>query len=332
MRAISTTNIVKLLIAVYFLIALPDLLYAQNRNFLSRLIDDAIARRKEKNEHNPKKERFIYQRYRMWPSQYTELKECRAKGFTRCSYDTFSYRGVSVNLSFAAAMPLGIYAKSVSKGAYGLSWGLEYQPASKAPFSIGISMNALIAAVQNLRINIPFTINSGGQYLSTVNVPLQLNVKNNLFHTHGVARFWVPCRFVQPYIQALGGFVYANTNLKFYDNNSTVLLGIGNEGLIYEIRPLQKATWSAGASLGLGINLSYAINLDLRATYLQSGKLQYYTNDAVKNWDFNYNGSAADFSSRKVNTDKVNSNVGTGQMYSEMQMLVFTAGITVFFE
>ncbi len=295
----------------------------------AKQIDKAIERRvKKTNRQWPE----MYQPYRISPRMKKDYQSCLEKGRKRCAMDTFSHRGLTMNIGFSGAMPLGDYAQSVRKGAYGFSAGLEYQPANKAPFSFGLNLNWLIAAIENSKANLPFSISDGSQNFGIFNIPLTANVKNNLFNMHGVVRFWLPVKYVQPYFMGLGGFVHATTNVKFYEPNTPVFLGIENDGLIFQRSVLSSATWSAGAAFGLGINIGYSMNFDLRATYLHTGNLRYYSNAAVKDWRFTYEGNPVDFENQNVRANKVEGTPVNSHISSAIQIVMFTTGFTIFFE
>ena len=298
-------------------------------NSAANAIDKAIEKRiKKSNKQWPE----MYQPYRISPVMKRDYEACLEKGKKRCAIDTFCHRGLTMNIGFSGAVPLGDYAQSVKKGAYGFSAGMEYQPANKAPFSFGVNLNWLIAAIENSKANLPFTISNGSQNFGVFNIPLTANMKNNLFNMHGVVRFWLPVKYVQPYFQGMGGFIHATTNVKFYEPNTIVILGIENDGLIFQRSVLSSATWSAGAAFGLGINVGYSVNFDLRATYLHTGNLRYYSNASVKEWKFNYDGSPDDFENQNVRMNKVEGAPLGTPVFSPIQIVMLTAGITVFFE
>ena len=321
-------------IIVVLVFVFNDQMYAQSIigglvDGAAREIDKAIEKRvKKSNKQWPE----MYQPYRISPQMKKDYKSCVEKGRKRCAIDTFSHRGLTLNIGFSGAVPLGDYAQAVKKGAYGFSGGLEYQPANKAPFSFGVNLNWLIAAIENSKANLPFSISDGSQNFGVFNIPLTANVKNNLFNMHGVVRFWLPVKYVQPYFMGLGGFVHATTNVKFYEPNTPVFLGIENDGLIFQRSVLSSATWSAGGAFGLGINIGYSVNFDFRATYLHTGNLRYYNNAAVKDWKFNYEGNPDDFENQNVRANKVEGTPIAAPVFSPIQIVMLTAGITVFFE
>jgi hypothetical protein len=298
-------------------------------NSAANQIDKAIEKRVKKSN---KKWPEMIQPYRISPQMQKDYKACLEKGKKRCAIDTFSHQGLTMNIGFTGAVPLGDYAQSVKKGAYGFSAGMEYQPANKVPFSFGLNLNWVIASIENSKANLPFTISNGSQNFGVFNIPLKVNVKNNVFNMHGAVRFWLPVKYVQPYFMGLGGFVHATTNVKFYEPNTNVILGIENEGLIFQRSALSSATWSAGGAFGLGINIGYSVNFDLHATYLHSGKMRYYSNAAIKDWQFSYEGNPNDFDNKNVSAKKVEGNPIAAPVFAPIQMVLLTAGITVFFE
>lgn len=318
---------------VHFILFIQISCCASAQGFIGGLIDSSIKKAEQKRKDKPKKKwPEMEHPYRLPPHEWKEYKNCLAKGGKNCAPEVLSHEGLTMNLGFVGAMPLGSFAKNLKSGAYGVGWGMEYQPANKVPFSTGLSMAAMFTGVKNYTLRLPFSVSANGQPLQTLFVPLDANVKNVLFQTHAVARFWAPTKFVQPYAQLLGGFLYGYTNVKLYERDEFVFLGIDNEGLIYEDRILNSISWSAGAALGLGINVHYAVNVDLRATYLHTGEMKYFNTPSISNWEFTYDGEYQDFQNRSVNSDALVGAKPSKPYISPIQMLLFTAGITIFFE
>lgn len=308
-----------------------NLLSAQG--FIGGLIETSIEKAEQRRKDKPKKKwPEMEHPYRLPPQEWKEYKKCLARSGKNCAPEVLSHEGLTLNLGFVGAMPLGAFATNVKSGAYGVGWGLEYQPANKVPFSTGLSMTAMFTGIKNYTLRLPFSVSANGQPLQTLAIPLDANVKNTLFQTHAVARFWAPTKFVQPYVQLLGGFLYGYTNVKLYERDEFVFLGIDNEGLIYEDRILNSISWSAGAALGLGINVHYAVNVDLRATYLHTGEMKYFNTPSISNWEFTYGGEYQDFQNRNVKSDALIGAKPPKPYVSPIQLLMFTAGITVFFE
>lgn len=276
-----------------------------------------------------------YQPYRIGPAQNKDYKACLQRGGgNKCSMDEFSHRGLTMNFGLISAAPIQDYKKLSNKVNAGFTTGLEYQVAPKVPMSIGFNLNYLIAGFENYRANIPFFVYSpgSGSYLGTSFLPLKVNVKNNLFSMHGVIRWWAPTKYVQPYIIGMGGFQHAGTTIKYYTNDKILFLGINNEGLIYRDNILSSINWNAGVGVGLGINIGYSANLDIRATYMQSGNMTYYTRDNIKNWRFSYVGALEDFDTGSVSSDGITSTPPFAPLRSPIQSVWVSMGINIFFE
>jgi hypothetical protein len=276
-----------------------------------------------------------YQTYRISPSQNKEYKACLERGGgSKCSMDEFSHRGLSMNIGLLTAVPIQDYKLLANKVNAGFTTGLEYQVAKNVPMSMGLNLNYLVAGFENYRANIPFFVYStgSGSYLGTSFLPLKVNVKNNLFSMHGVMRWWAPTKYVQPYIIGMGGFQHAGTNIKYYADDKNLFLGLNNEGLIHSDNILSSTSWNAGVGLGLGINIGYSVNLDLRATYMQSGNMTFYTKDNIKNWRFSYAGDLEDFDKGSISSDGISSTPPFAPLRSPIQSVWVSFGINVFFE
>lgn len=267
------------------------------------------------------------------PRQRKEYKACLQRGGgSKCSMDEFSHRGFSMNVSGATAVPLNNYRLLSPKVKVGLSAGMEYQVAKKLPMTLGASVNYMMAGFENYRGELPFMVYTSGSYVGTTYVPMRINVKNNLTSMYATMRWWMPVKYVQPYIIGMGGFQHAGTNIKYYANNRNLFLGVNNDGLIFSDNISSSINWSAGVGVGLGINIAYNLNLDIRATYAHSGKISYYTKENIKNWNFNYIGEMSDFTGGSVSSDGITATAPFTPLRSPIQYLGVNVGLNILFE
>lgn len=307
--------------------------YSQNSNgtFTDGLVNNAV-RSGINSLDKPSKKWYAnwsykVQHYHIPPYERKIYADCVKRAKSKCILDTFSYRGLNINAGITGAFGIADFSRSIEKGAYGPSFGLEYQPTGKAPISLGFNVNTLIAGVKNTKANLDFQVVDNGVFLETFSIPLQINIKNTVFNVNGALRVWLPTKYAQPYIQGIGGFLLSSTKVRIYEPNRNVLLGIEDDGLLYERNILSDVNWCAGGAAGIWINVSYGVNLDIKATYLHTGPIQYYTSQNIKNWQFYYKDSPGSFSNDAVQSNKLES-VKANNNYGPAQLVAFTLGAT----
>jgi hypothetical protein len=283
-------------------------------NSLFRKIDSTRVRKRKLSTK--------YLSYRIAPAQRKDYQECLTAEKNRCSLDTFSHSGFNLLISFSSFMPLKKYAELARGATFGLNAGIDYQLSSNIPLSLGINTLTMFPGRYQTKAYIPFVV-LDGLNPTRFDIPIDIRIRNSMFNLHGTMKWWLPTKYVQPYIQMSGGMMYASTNVIFSIPQNSSFFNWKENDILYSKSILNNFTWSTAIAAGIGINIAYSLDLDIRATYLQSGSLKYYSAEQIKNWQFEYGNSD--------DNNEINS-TPAGYNISPIQNLSFSVGLHVFFE
>lgn len=263
------------------------------------------------------------------PYEKKNFLKCLEKGNLGCRLDTMEYSGLSGEFNFIGAWALGKYRKSGNRGTgLGMGISLAYQPLKALPMTIHGDIGFLYTDLRNQNATLQVFPTNGN--LSPIPYPLKSNIKNELFLGNIGLRYWLPTRYWQPYGMAGIGFINHNTLLRLYDDDSWVVWGTSDDGLLLESRIRHRWYGSRFAALGISYNASYSLNLDFRFTFIQSPKFQYQSLKIPNEWSMN--ASKIDVDGNPSQLQSESSNFYNPSEAIPFSMLMFSFSLTAFFE
>ncbi len=198
------------------------------------------------------------------------------------------------DLNLNMGIPMQEYGTATTSIPFGFNLSYMHQPNRKVPLLIGGDLGYLGVGSKTNNRTLTSDITANGVLIDRLEIPLRFVINNNLLASHLKLRFLSPTEYVKVYIDGIGGFNYLWTATAVYDKSEQHYFtknGQNDNGLIRRKTQLQSLTYSAGAGVGLLIQLEPNFFLNMAAHYAFGGRANYYDNSQIKNWNIGLNTS-----------------------------------------
>ena len=234
-----------------------------------------------------------------------------------------------LDLTLTMGIPMAEFASTTSSLPFGFSLNYLHQPTTQLPFLYGGGFTYLSAGTNTINKTLTADITLGSVLIDQLRIPLEFNIRNQIVNGHLMMRIQGNHSIVKPYLDLLGGFNYFWTGTTLYDRSAENYFDTDDKDRIFHKNQLSRITWSAGAGLGVCAKLNKSTFLNLGATYMLGGKLDYFDRNQINEWDIELNSSTV--LSQNDKEGSLNSNnisVDALPKRSLTNMLFAQAGVT----
>ena len=234
-----------------------------------------------------------------------------------------------LDLTLTMGIPMDEFASTTSSLPFGFTLNYLHQPRTRLPFLYGGGFTYLSAGTNTINKTLTADITLGSVLIDQLRIPLEFNIRNQIVNGHLMMRIQGNHPTVKPYFDLLGGFNYFWTGTTLYDRSAENYFNTDDKDRIFHKNQLSRITWSAGAGLGVCAKLNKSTFLNLGATYMYGGKLDYFDRNQINEWDIELNSST--ILSQNDKEGSLNSNnidVDAFPKRSLTNMLFAQAGVT----
>lgn len=234
-----------------------------------------------------------------------------------------------LDLTLTMGIPMDEFASTTSSLPFGFTLNYLHQPRTRLPFLYGGGFTYLSAGTNTINKTLTADITLGSVLIDQLRIPLEFKIRNQIVNGHLMMRIQGNHPTVKPYFDLLGGFNYFWTGTTLYDRSAENYFNTDDKDRIFHKNQLSRITWSAGAGLGVCAKLNKSTFLNLGATYMFGGKLDYFDRNQINEWDIELNSST--ILSQNDKEGSLNSNnidVDAFPKRSLTNMLFAQAGVT----
>jgi hypothetical protein len=197
-----------------------------------------------------------------------------------------------LDLTLTMGIPMDDYASTTTSLPFGVSCNYLYQPSSKVPFLFGGGLTFLSAGSKTINKDLTADITLGSTLIDQLVIPLEFSIRNQIVNGHAQIRIQATNDIVKPYLDILGGFNYFWTSTTLYDRSTQNYFQTDDKDRIFHKTQLRDLAWSGGAGVGIMARLSSTVYLNLGATYMFGGKLDYFDKEQISQWNIELNSSS----------------------------------------
>jgi hypothetical protein len=233
------------------------------------------------------------------------------------------------DLNVNVGIPQNSFASTTTSLPAGISLNILHQPNRRTPFQFGGGFAYLSAGSKTIDKNLSADIFVGTTLIDQLIIPLEFRIRNSILNGHAMIRLQFPNGLIRPYIDLVGGFNYLWTNTSLFDRSGQNYFSTDDNNRIFSKSQSSDLTWSAGGGLGLMVRLNAQMFLNLSATYMYGGRVNYFDKNQIDTWNIELNSSlvASEISENSLNEEDVTINALPKR--SKTDMLMIQAGVSL---
>ncbi|MEZ5172146.1 MAG: hypothetical protein R2850_01195 [Bacteroidia bacterium] len=234
-----------------------------------------------------------------------------------------------IDLTLTMGIPMEGFAETTSSLPFGLTFNYLYQPKTYLPFAFGGGITYLNAGNRTIDKNLTADITVGNTLIDQLVIPLEFRINNQIINTHAMFRTQGTGEYIKPFLDIYAGFSYFWTSTSLYDKSDQNYFQTTNDnGQIYRQTQSNSITWNLGAGAGIQAQLSSKVYLNLNASYMLGGAVDYYDKGQIEKWNIELNASSFNptETDQELHDDDIDINAIPKR--SRTPMLFASAGVT----
>lgn len=232
------------------------------------------------------------------------------------------------DLTLTMGIPMEGFANTTSSLPFGFTFNYLYQPKTRLPFAFGGGITYLSAGSRRVNRNLTADITVGNTLIDQLVIPLEFRISNQIVNTHGVMRIQGPSKYFKPYLDLYAGFSYFWTSTALFDRSQEGFFDTDDNDRIFRQNQSNDITWNLGAGVGFMAKLGGSTFLNLGASYMLGGAVDYYDRDQIDTWNIELNASNFNPTQTEQNFTEEDVDINAFPKRSRTPMIFAQAGLT----
>lgn len=241
---------------------------------------------------------------------------------------TSSKQAVFADLTLTIGIPMEGFANTTSSLPFGFTLNYLYQPKTRLPFAFGGGITYLSAGSRRINRNLTADITVGNTIIDQLVIPLEFRISNQIVNAHGVMRIQGPSEYFKPYMDLYAGFSYFWTSTALFDRSQEGFFDTNDNNRIFRQSQSNDITWNLGAGAGFMIKVGPSTLLNLGASYMLGGAVNYYDRGQIDTWNIELNASNFNPAQAEQNFSQDDIDVNAIPKRSRTPMIFAQGGVT----
>jgi len=234
-----------------------------------------------------------------------------------------------IDLTLTMGIPMEGFANTTTSLPFGLTFNYLYQPQNRLPFSYGGGITYLSAGSRTVNKNLTADITVGNTLIDQLVIPLEFRISNQIVNTHAIFRTQAPGKYFRPYADIYAGFSYFWTSTSLFDRSDQGFFRTTNDNnLIFRQTQSSAITWNLGAGAGFQAYVGRNTFINLNASYMLGGAVDYYDKSQIETWNIELNSSNFNPSQTDQELNKDDVDINAIPKRSRTPMIFASAGVT----
>jgi hypothetical protein len=234
-----------------------------------------------------------------------------------------------IDLTLTMGIPMEGFANTTTSLPFGLTFNYLYQPQNRLPFAFGGGLTYLSAGSRTVNKDLTADITVGNTLIDQLIIPLEFRISNQILNTHAVFRTQATGKYFRPFFDIYAGFSYFWTSTSLFDRSDQGFFRTTNDNnLIFRQTQSSSITWNLGAGAGFQAFVGRNTYINLNASYMLGGAVDYYDKSQIDTWNIQLNSSSFNptETDQELNKDDVDFNAIPKR--SRTPMIFASAGVT----